>query len=416
MATPIQRIEKEYLLGALNYKDIPVKCLMGKHEYTFALKKLDKDCLIFESKELLSAFRKDTKIELKFSVRSAQANVITFSVNVYEVADRRLVTSIPDYLYENLSRSYSRIQQIPGLQMAIQKDGFDYDLDYEKIRGADSADVDDFISRLNKRDAKAVMDEHLSWIQQKTDGYQLVLFKKKALSSDSSIEEKAVGKLGKILFISMPAGGFVTESQNTRDMFFTEQSLTEYLLGEGENPASAQEKIAGLLRQRAEQNICCDCYIPVIFLSYIIGYVRVWVNEGENPPLTVQTIEKFRQFAKIVAFSLERNDYFEDAKKEMPPFSPKLLDISAGGFLFALDFSQEKRTYAANDQFSVQITISGRVIRCKASIVRDHSTSTCAYYGCKFEGMAIEDARFLFEAIYGKPFTDNDIQFVAGAV
>jgi hypothetical protein len=30
--------------------------------------------------------------------------------------------------------------------------------------------------------------------------------------------------------------------------------------------------------------------------------------------------------------------------------------------------------------------------------------------------MAIEDSRFLFETIYGKPFTDNDVQFIAGAV
>jgi hypothetical protein len=415
MATPVQRIEKEYILGTLNYMSIPLKCFIGKEEYTFTLQNLDKDRMVFESKDRLSAFQKDAKIELKFSTQSARTNIITFSVYVYEVANRRLITSIPDYLYKNLSRSYSRVQQMPGLNMVIQKDGFYYDLNYEKINVVDSAGFDDFVLQLNENDVNAAMNE-FNWIQQKTDSYRLVLFKDKVSSSASSIEEKVVGKLGKILFISIPDGGFVSEPKNSGGIFITEQSLTEYLLGNGENFESAQDKIADLLRERVDQSVCSECYIPVIFLSYIIGYMHIRVNEGLNPPITLQSIEKFRQFAKIIAFSLERDKYFESDKKKIPPFSPKLLDISAGGFLFALDFGKEKTTYSVGDHFFVQITISNRVMRCNASVVRNYFDKMYAYYGCKFDDMAIEDTRLLFEATYGKPFTDNDIQFVAGAV
>ncbi|MDR0637839.1 MAG: PilZ domain-containing protein [Spirochaetaceae bacterium] len=413
MATPIQRIEKEYLLGALNYKDIPLKCFTGKTEYTFVLRELDEDRIVLESKDRLSVFRKDAKIELKFSPQSEMANIITFSVYVYKVEDRRLITSIPDYLYKNLSRSYSRVPQTPELNMILQKDGFYYDLNYEKIDMVDATEFDDFVSRLNEDKINAFIDENLHWIQQKTDGYKLSLF---AHTRAASVEEKAVGKLGKILFISMPDGGFVAETKNSGEMFFTEQLFTEFLLKSGENPESAQEKITRVLRQRAAQNICSDCYVPVIFLSYIIGYIHIWVNEGVNPPITLHSIETFRQLAKIIAFSLERGNYFESNKKQIPAFTPKLIDISAGGFLFVVDSSKEKIIYSVDDHFSVRITISSRVIRCKASIVRDHFDKINVYYGCKFEDMEIEDTRFLFESIYGKPFTDNDIQFVAGAV
>ncbi|MDR1469657.1 MAG: PilZ domain-containing protein [Spirochaetaceae bacterium] len=418
MATPIQRIEKEYILGTLNGKNIPLKCFAGKHEHTFTLREIGKDRLIFESKDSLSVFQKNMKIELKFSVHSTLTDIITFSVYVYEAVGRRLITSIPDYLYKNLSRAYSRVRQTPGLNMVIRKNGFYYDLDCEKISGVDSAASDNLVLQLNEADVNAAMNEHLNWIQQKTDGYKLVLFKDNVLSSpaSASLEEKAVGKRGKILFISIPSGGFVSEAENSGEMFFTEQSLTEYLLDNGENPESARKKIDGLLNQRVAQGVCSDCYIPVIFRSYIIGYMHIWVNEGENPPLTLSSIEKFRRFAKIIVLSLEWDNYFEGDKKEIPPFSPKLLDMSAGGFLFVLDPSKEKITYAVDDQFAVRIAISDRVIRCKASVVRNHSDMMYAYYGCKFDDMAIEDTRFLFEAIYGKPFTDNDIQFVAGAV
>jgi hypothetical protein len=418
MATSIQRVEKEYILGMLNKKGIPLKCFAGKHEYTFMLQKLDKDRMVLESKEHLSAFRENMKIELKFSAQSTLVKIITFSAYVYEAAGWRLITSVPDHLYKNLSRSYSRVQQIPGLNIIIQKDGFYYDFDYKKIGAVAPAAVstDDFVSLLNGGNVKAAMNEHLNWIKKKTEGYKLVLFKKQTLSSIPSIEGKAVGTLGKVLFISMPAGGFVSGAENAGDMFFTESSFMEYLLNNGESPESAREKIAGLLRQRAERNVCGDCYIPVVFLSYIVGYIHIWVNEGVNPPLTLPSIDKLCQFAKLVALSLERDNYFEYGKKKIPPFSPKPLNISAGGFLFALDLNEGKTTYSVNDHLSVQITFSGRVIRCNASIIREHFDKPRVYYGCKFEDMKIEDTRFLFEAIYGLPFTDNDIPFIAETV
>jgi hypothetical protein len=416
MATPIERIEKDFLLGAVNYKYIPLKCFVGQREYTLTLKEINKNHLVFESKERLSAFRGCNKIELKFPTQSVLVNIITFSVYVREVEDKRLITSIPDCLYKNLSRSYSRVQQMSGLNMVIRKDGFYYDLNYEKISGVDSTKFDDFVSRLNNQEIETAMNEHLSWIQQKTDGYKFVLFENIASPSALPIEGKAVGKTGKILFFSMPDGGLVPETKNSGDIFFTEQSLEDYLLDSGESPESAQKIITEMFRQKAKQRICCECYIPVVFLSYIIGYIHIWVNEGPNPPITLRSVEKFCQLAKIIVFSMDQQHYFEDCKKRAPVFVPKLLDISVGGFLFVLEHDKEKITYSIDDLFSVQITISTRVIRCKASIVRSHSEVRYTYYGCKFNDMAIEDVRFLFESVYGRPFTDNDVQFLTGAV
>jgi hypothetical protein len=376
------------------------------------LRELDKDRLVFESKTPLSDFRKNTKIEFKFSVQSVKTHIITFSAYVYEVANRYIITSIPDYLYKNLSRSYSRVQQTPEMNMVIRKDGFYYDLNYEKINVVDSFALDNFVLQLDENNVNTFIDENIHWLEQKTDGHKLILFKE---NIPATIEEKAVSKMGKILFISMPDNGLVSEKGNPGEKFFTEDSLYQFLIGNGENPESARAKIAGLFQQRTNQNICSDCYVPIIFLSYIIGYVHVWVNEG-NPPITLDLIEKFRLFAKMIAFSLERDNYFQDGKKKTPAFRPKLLDISAGGFLFVLDHNVETITYAVGDSFSVQITISTRVIRCKASIVRNHFDRTHAYYGCKFENLEIEDTRFLFETIYGKPFTDKDLEFITGAV
>jgi hypothetical protein len=413
MAIVIQHIEKEFLLGMLRYKDIPVICFIAKKEYTFILRSLDEDQLIFESQDALSAFQKNMKIELKFSIQSVLTPIITFNVYISDIANKRMVTTMPDHLYKNLERSYSRVQLPPEINIALKKDGFYYDLNYEKLNVTDALTFEDTPENVNDDNIEALMNMNLDWIKQKTDGYKLVLFKN---DPPVTIEEKAVSKQGKIFFISMPHGGFIPETENPMDLCFTEQSFAAFLVGNGDEPAMAQEKITDLLRRRAAQGICSDCFIPIIFSSYIIGHVHVWVYEGDNAPLSINMIDKIRQYTSIIAFFLERKEFFADGKKPLLEFEPRLLDISAGGFLFVLDLNKEKVFYALNDAFTVTITIFNRVIHCKAVVIRDYANKTYAFYGCKFEGLELEDIRFLFEAIYGRPFTDKDIEFITGSV
>ncbi|MDR1230061.1 MAG: PilZ domain-containing protein [Spirochaetaceae bacterium] len=413
MAIVVQRIEKEFLLGMLRYKGVPVKCFFAKKEYTFSLQSANEEQLIFTSEDDLSVFQKNMKIELKFSVQSAQMPLVTFSVRVCEATAKHLITTAPDYLYRNLQRTYSRVQQPKELNLTLKKDGFYYDLNYEKLDTSDPAEVEDSIQAVTADNIESLMGMNLDWIKQKTDGYKLVLFKN---NPPATIEEKAVGKQGKILFISIPGGGFLSEQENSTGLCFTEQTFTAFLIENGESPDAVQEKITALLHQRVAQHICSDCFIPVLFSSYIVGYVHVWVNEGGKEPFTINILDKIRQHTLIVSFFLERKNFFKNDKKALPSFNPKLLDISAGGFLFVLDLDKEKALYALNDVFAATITANKRVIHCNAVIIRDYRNKTFAFYGCKFEDMEIEDIRFLFESIYGKPFTDKDLEFITGSV
>jgi hypothetical protein len=413
MATAIQRIEKEYLLGALHYKGIPLKCFVEKNEFTFTLRDIGKDQLVFASKKNLAGFQKDAKIEMKFSVYSTQANIITFSVYIYEVASTYLVTSIPDCLYKNLQRSYSRVLQPAELSISIKKSGFYYDLNYETLQADKVPAFESYPESVNEDNIETLINMNFDWIKQKTDGYQLVLFKNKP---PASVEEKAVAKQGKILSISIPDGGFPSGMENSMELFFTEESLVAFLVDNREPPDMAQKKVTEMIRRRVSQGIYSDCFIPIIFSSYIIGYVRVWMREDGKAPLTRDMIEKIRQFTAIIAFFLEHENLFDEGKKELPVLTPRLLDISVSGFLFVLELDKEKIFYESNDVLTVSITISNRVIRCKAVIIRNYASKTYAFYGCKFDDMELEDIRFLFESIYGKPFTGKELEFLSGSV
>jgi hypothetical protein len=413
MVIVVQRIEKEFLLGMLRYKGIPVKCFFAKNEYTFFLQSVNEDQLIFTSQNDLSIFKENMKLDLKFPIQSVEMPLVTFSVHVRAVVNKRLLTTVPDYLYRNLQRSYSRVQQPPDLNIILRKDGFYYDLNYEKLNAAGPSEVADSVQNITGDNIESLMNMNLDWIEQKTDGYKLVLFKN---NPPAIVEEKAVSKRGKILFISVPDGGFISEEKNSAGLCFTEQSFAAFLIDDGEPPDTVQEKIMDLLRQRTAQHICSDCFTPVLFSSYIVGYVHVWVREGNKDSLTIDMLDKIRQHALVVSSFLEYKNFFNDDKKAFPEFKPRLQDISAGGFRFALDLNKEKAHYALNDVFAVTITVFNRTIQCKAVIIREHTSKTHAFYGCKFEDMKLEDIRFLFESIYGKPFTDKDIEFITGSV
>jgi hypothetical protein len=167
---------------------------------------------------------------------------------------------------------------------------------------------------------------------------------------------------------------------------------------------------------RTKNNIRCDCLLPVIFHGFVVGYIRVWINESSDSSLTPEMIEKLNHFAMLTSLSLEQSGAFSDCKKEHLSFSPQMHDISAGGFLFSLKLDKNTAFFTPNDTFSITMTTAGRLVNCRAVIVRNYSDRNEAYYGCKFAGMELEDIRFLFETIYGKPITDKDLDFITGSV
>jgi hypothetical protein len=98
------------------------------------------------------------------------------------------------------------------------------------------------------------------------------------------------------------------------------------------------------------------------------------------------------------------------------PFEGKVIDISASGLLFAYPHSPLSTALLADTELSVKLIAPRRAINANAKIVRRYRDNSQGYFGCRFLDMAPEDLRFLFEFIYGKPFTDTDASFLSGQV
>jgi len=84
---------------------------------------------------------------------------------------------------------------------------------------------------------------------------------------------------------------------------------------------------------------------------------------------------------------------------------PKVVDISASGLLFACPLGSELLpALTVNTKLTVIIEAPNRTMKLAAAIVRHFKDRTTEYFGCRFENMAPEDMRFLYERLYEKLF------------
>jgi hypothetical protein len=176
------------------------------------------------------------------------------------------------------------------------------------------------------------------------------------------------------------------------------------------------EAAARFIKAKFDSGIFSDAWIPVLFQEYVIGYIHIWINKEGKLPFDYGVIDTLYQFAKILAYSLKINGYFETGKLRNEPFEGKVIDISASGLLFAYPQSPLSTALLPDSELSVKILAPRRAVSANAKIVRRYKDNTQGYFGCRFLDMAPEDMRFLFEFIYGKPFTDTDASFLAGQV
>jgi hypothetical protein len=196
----------------------------------------------------------------------------------------------------------------------------------------------------------------------------------------------------------------------------TRDIIKRFLESSGVAPDYSDDAAAHFVKSKFDRGILSDLWVPILFQNYIIGYIHVWTTKPERPHLDYGILETLYQFARVLSFSLKINGYFEAGRLKNEPFEGNIIDISASGVLFAYPLSSLSGSLLLDTELLVKISTAKRTVNAMAKIVRYFKDYTMGYFGCRFLDMAPEDIRFLFEFLYGRPFTDKDATFLAGQV
>ena len=410
MATPIKRIEKDFLLKVLYDEQIPIMYLRDRSEYILTLERPAKNDIIFRPSSPISKLKARNKMDLMFDYRG---QVIIFSVEVSVIRDDLIHCNTPEFLYKNLDRSFSRVANPPDFQIQFTFLGDRYNLSFPKVTDFEPGESGEVFRDLDPTNLSGLIEQMAGWIKNYTNGYKLVIFKD---VKPNSTEERILAETGKTLYIQSTQGTLPLSDPYPKKRLITEEMFKRYLESTGVDLAYVEGALARFIKSKFDSGIFSDAWVPVLFQEYVIGYIHIWISKEGKLPFDYEVIDTLYQFAKILAYSLKINGYFETGKLKNDPFEGKVIDVSASGVLFAYPHSQLSSSFLPDSELTVKIITPRRSINAVARIIRRYKDSTMGYFGCKFLDMAPEDLRFLFEYIYGKPFTDSDASFMMGQV
>ena len=411
MATPVGRIEKEFLFKALLDEKLPVIYIKDKTEYTLTLDSPAGEELIFKPDRPLGKLKLHSKLSLLFNYRG---QVIDFTVEVLLQRDELLFCKTPETLYKNLDRNFLRVDTPSDIKILFTFKGDRYNLAFPKIHEYESIIEDDLLRHMDPKNLSGLIMQIASSLKNYADGYKIVNFKDKR---PDSMEELMVSETGKTLFIPSTVGFIPKTDPYPKKRIITEELFKRYLETTGVGVSHLDENIQRFLKNKFDDGIYSDAWIPVLFQEYVIGYIHIWVNTQARLPFDFSVLDNVYQYAKVLAFGLKENGYFEHGRVENEPFEGRVLDISASGLLFAYPLGTTLlATLLVDAELTVTIEAPNRSINVVARIVRRFKDKSAGYFGCRFINMEGEDKRFLFEHLYGKGINDSDSAFLSGQV
>lgn len=410
MATPIKRIEKDFLLKVLHDEQIPVMHYQDRNEYILTVEKPVKDEVILRPDRPIGKLKARSRLDLMFDYRG---QIVTFTVEVTAIKAECIFCKAPELLHKNLDRSYSRINSPSELEVQFSFRGDRYNLSYPRTMEFEPDTISEIFNHLDPRNLSGLIGELAEWIKGYASGYKLVIFKD---VKPETTEERIIAETGKVLYLPATSGDFPEADPYPRKRLITGEIFKRYLESTGVSPAYLDEAAARFIKAKQSAGILSDAWAPILFQEYVVGYIHVWLNTPGKPPFDFAVVDTLCQFAKVLAFSLKINGYFEQGKVKNDSFEGKVIDISVSGLLFACPNSSRSASLLPDSELAVRLISPRRTVNTEAKIVRRFRDKSTGYFGCRFLDMAPEDLRFLFEFLYGRPFTDADVEFLYGQV
>jgi hypothetical protein len=410
MATPIKRIEKDFLLKVLFDEQIPVMVLYNKSEYTVFVEKPPKQELYLRANKSISSLKVGQKLSFVFDYRG---QIITFTAKVISVKEELITAEAPEFLYKNLDRSFSRVPTPADLVVRLTFHGDRYNLNFPKIQEYEQEDINIMLDHFDPKDIKQLVNQLSQWAQDNSSGYKLVMFKD---NKPALLEEKIIAESGKALFIPSTQTDLPQIDPYPKKKIITEDIIKRFLESSGVDKLYVEDALARFIKAKRDAGIYSDAWVPILFQEYVIGYIHLWIEEENKPPFDFSILDTLYQFAKVLAFSLKIHGYFDNGKVKKESFQGRVVDISASGMLFAYPHSPLSASLLVDSELDVELITPKRTIKTGVKIVRRYNDASMGYFGCRFITIEPEDLRFLFEYIYGRPFTDQDASFIAGKV
>jgi hypothetical protein len=408
MATNLRRIEKEFVLGSARDGGVKLLLLAGSGEWPCGIKAMTDESLTMSHSMPLRLLKRSQVYEFRFVYREQP---MAFRARVLDVRESSLTVEMPQTVYKNLGRRYSRRAPPGELSVSFSFRGDRYELSFPTTREFEPVAEPEPSSAFDPHDIRALVRDFNDRAADFASERSVRMFKER---KPESLEEKVIVRTGKIYYLPTAIGGLPVIDPYVQPRIVTRTILEDYLREQGVRDDLVEDEVVRFERSKKNSGLLSELMVPLLFQEYVIGYVRLANRQAGKPPFDLGVLETFHQFAKVLAYSLKTNGYFRNAPKKGDDYAADVIDISAGGVLFSNASHELSTSLLPGSSISLALKARNRVVKATALVKRVYRDATRSYFGVEYSQIAPEDFRFLFESLYGRDFTDEDAMGIEG--
>lgn len=405
MGMQVGRIEKEFVFKVLvdegaqcdvHGSQKEARCrFAGADEQTVSLAPAGEG----DAGGVLPLFAPGEEVRIFFYLKN---NYHTFVTSVREGSATALVLERPEGVYKNLQRKYERVRPRGDIEASFSLSGRKIELNFPKTERFSSVEPPQTSDEFDPHRIHNLVVAFRRKMESMASSNAIAMLRDKL---PRSWEEKVVTRLGKSLWIPSTEEDFPARDPFPDERVITKAELVRLEEESGAQPYVITGKLGNILYEKLQKkDIFSEMYCPILYNEYAVGTVRVWNTGSRRERLGKNVLEYVHQFARVLAYSLVRNGYFQAEASGERRYEAPIIDMSASGLLFAHTNADLGRELLIHTDLELTMRLEGRVIPIGARIMRKFKDADSVYFGALFLRIDPEDFAFLFQFLYGKPF------------
>lgn len=408
MGEKVGRIEQEFLLGVITEQSIEMR-VHGKDLQIHGTAVEGEDGVITLKCDTAEGkmFKPGESVRIYFSY---YGHTMMFETSVREPGEI-LTLKIPPGMVKNLERKFERIPRPPDLSMSFIHEDVRVQLSFPEGREYRQVDEPVVFEHFDAGRIENLVDQFREKSADYAEANTILMFRNR---EPRTFEEKLIVDTGKSIFLPQVDRGLPKSTDYSQQPIVTEEYFPDPTIEGGDFLGFNRQQANSHFKEKVDDKIFSELYCPIIYLQYVIGYIYLANSSKRKRPFTLNTLDFAQEFAYVLAYSLKESGYFHPNKKEKKNFQADIVNASASGVLFAYpsdELANEIRIYTDLD---LVLNVGKRSIKVNGRVMRRYESEDNTFFGVQYMEMQPEDFRFLFDHLYGRPFTEKDDQFWEG--
>lgn len=400
MGVRVNRIEKEFILKKILEKGTLVRILSKKKEIQGKIARFSDDFLIIDCLENdISHLKIHNEVSIFFIF---EKNQHTFTSKITEIKENQIIIAQPEKAYKSLQRQYERIKSTEDIQVSFHLKGKRIQFDFPKTEYYYPLTEPEFSKDFDPSSIQNLIKSFQRKMKKLVSVNKIIILRNKV---PTTYEEKLLAKTGKIIWIPFIKDGFLLKNDYPEFSLLSYQELIDYEIEMGTPRSEIGPKLENILKEKLKKGFYSQLYCPVFYNEYLVGYIYVCNFYAKKNEISIDILKYVYEFSKVLCYSLKTHHYFKPKRTEDLSYSSSLLDISGSGLLFAHPENSLSVHLPIHSNLTITLKIGKRKMEIESLVIRKYKDRNTNYFALRFTKITPEDFRFLYEFIYGKPYS-----------